>query len=43
MGTAWQHEEHVEEPPQPKTQDPEATENHDPATEDDDEKRGGGS
>lgn len=34
------HEEHVEEPPQPNTQDADATEPSDPATEDDDEKRG---
>jgi hypothetical protein len=35
----WRNEEHVEEPPQPNIQDPEATEDSDPATEDDDEKR----
>jgi hypothetical protein len=35
----WRTEEHAEEPPQPNKQDPEADEDSDPATEDDDEKR----
>jgi hypothetical protein len=35
----WRTEEHVDEPPQPDVQDADATEDHDPATEDDDEKR----
>jgi hypothetical protein len=39
MPTPWQKEEPVDEPPQPDRQDREATESHDPATEDDDEKR----
>ena len=39
--TNWRAEDHVDEPPQPETQDPEAEEGHDPATEDDDEKRAG--
>lgn len=38
---AWQREEHVPEPEQPDTQDPDASRDSDPATEDDDEKRDG--
>jgi len=37
--SSWQNEEHVDEPEQPEKQDPDATEDHDPATPDDDEKR----
>jgi hypothetical protein len=39
MTKPWQHEDHVPEPPQPDHQDPAATEDSDPATEDDDKKR----
>lgn len=40
MAPNQHNEEHVEEPPQLDAQDPDATEPSDPATEDDDQKRG---